>query len=56
MVQPRGWNMRLLALGAVLISLTLGYVAIVRKFDVTELPTERHFGAINQVLPAGDLY
>jgi hypothetical protein len=55
-VQPRGWNMRLLALGAVLIALTAGYVAMVRQFDVTELPLERHFGTTNQVLPAGEIY
>ena len=41
-VQPRGGNVRLLALGAVLIALTAGYVVMVRQFDVTELPGERH--------------
>ena len=55
-VQPRGRNMRLLALGAVLIALTAGYVAMVRQFDVTGLPLERHFGAIDQVMPAGEVY
>ena len=55
-VQPRGRNMRLLALGAVLIALTAGYVAMVRQFDVTELPAERHFGATGAVVPAGEIY
>ncbi len=48
--------MRLLALGAVLIALTAGYVVMVRKFDVTELPLERHFGATDKVVPAGEVY
>ena len=55
-VQPRGRNMRLLALGAVLIALTGGYLLMVRQFNVTELPSERHFGAIDQVVPAGEVY
>jgi hypothetical protein len=54
--QPRGRNMRLLALGTVLIALTGGYVAMVRQFDVTELPLERHFGAADPVVPAGEVY
>jgi hypothetical protein len=33
--QPHGRIMRLLALGAVLIALTTGYVVMVRQFDVT---------------------
>jgi hypothetical protein len=56
MDQPRGRITRLLALGAVLVALTVGYVAMVRQFDVTELPLERHFGAIGQVEPAGEVY
>ena len=55
-VQPRGGNVRLLALGAVLIALTAGYVVMVRQFDVTELPGERHFGATGEVVPAGEVY
>jgi hypothetical protein len=43
-VQPRGWNMRLLALGAVLIALTAGYVAMVRQFDVTVLTSLENAG------------
>jgi hypothetical protein len=27
-----------------------------RRFYVTELPLERHFGAIEQVVPAGEVY
>ena len=56
MDQPRGRTMRLLALGAVLIALTAGYVVMVRQFDVTELPVERHFGASGEVVPAGEVY
>ena len=48
--------MRLLALGAVLIALTAGYLLMVRQFNVAELPSERHFGAIDQVVPAGEVY
>jgi hypothetical protein len=55
-VQPRGRNMRLLALGSVLIALTAGYAVMVRQFDVTELPLERHFGATDKVVPAGEIY
>jgi hypothetical protein len=55
-VQPRDRIMRLLALGTVLIALTAGYVAMVRQFDVTELPLERHFGATGEVVPAGEVY
>jgi hypothetical protein len=55
-VQPRGRLIRLLALGAVLVALTAGYVVVVRQFDVTELPLERHFGAASEVAPAGEVY
>ena len=48
--------MQLLALGAVLIALTAGYALMARQFNVTELPSERHFGAIDQVAPAGEVY
>jgi Domain of unknown function (DUF4436) len=48
--------MRLLALGSVLIALTAGYVVMVRQFDVTEPPLERHFGATDKVVPAGEVY
>ena len=55
-VQPRSRNMRLLTLGAVLVALTAGYLLMVRQFNVAELPSERHFGAIDQVVPAGEIY
>ena len=55
-VQPHGRIRQLLALGAVLIALTAGYVLMARQFNVTELPSERHFGAIDQVAPAGEVY
>ncbi|HEY1864768.1 MAG TPA: DUF4436 family protein [Roseiarcus sp.] len=56
MDQPRNRIMRLLGLGAVLIALTAGYVVMVRQFDVTALPLERHFGATDKVVPAGEVY
>jgi hypothetical protein len=56
MDQPHGRRTRLLALGAVLVALTVGYVMTVRQFDVTELPLERHFGATDKVVPAGEVY
>jgi hypothetical protein len=55
-VQPRGRNMRWLGLAAVLVALTGGYLMMLRQFNVTELPSERHFGAIDQVVPAGEVY
>ncbi len=56
MDQPRGRTMRLVALGAALIALTIGYIVTVRQFDVTKLPLERHFGATDKVVPAGEVY
>jgi Domain of unknown function (DUF4436) len=56
MDQPRSRTRRLLALGAVLIALTAGYAVTVRQFDVTEVPLERHFGATDKVVPAGEVY
>jgi hypothetical protein len=56
MDQPRGRTMRLLGLGAVLVALTAGYAVMVRQFDVTELPLERHFGVTDKVVPAGEIY
>jgi hypothetical protein len=38
-VQPRGRNMRFLGLGTVLVALTAGYLLMVRRFTVTELPS-----------------
>ena len=40
----------------VLIALTGGYILMARRFKVSELPSERHFGAIDQVEPAGEVY
>jgi Domain of unknown function (DUF4436) len=54
--QPRGPNMRLLVLGTVLIALTAGYLLLLRNFNVSELPTERHFGAAGEAVPAGEAY
>jgi Domain of unknown function (DUF4436) len=55
-VQPLGRNRRWLALGTVLIALTAGYLLLLRHLNVSELPSERHFGAIDQVAPAGEVY
>ena len=48
--------MRFLGLGMVLVALTAGYLLMVRRFNVTELPSERHFGVTGQVEPAGEVY
>jgi hypothetical protein len=48
--------MRFLGLGMVLVALTDGYLLMVRRFNVTELPSERHFGVTGQVEPAGEVY
>jgi Domain of unknown function (DUF4436) len=55
-VQPHGRNMRLLAVGTVLVTLTGAYLLMLRNFNVSELPSERHFGAADQVVPAGQVY
>ena len=49
-------NVRLLALVILLFSLTISYVLTLRHFKVFELPSERHFGAIGPVEPAGEVY
>src|SRR5271168_231732 len=54
--QPRGRNMRLLAIGMVLIALTASYLLLLGRFRVSDLPSERHFGAADPVVPAGEVY
>jgi hypothetical protein len=54
--QLRGRNTRLLAIGMFLIALTASYVLILRHFNVSELPSERHFGTAGPVVPAGEVY
>jgi hypothetical protein len=54
--QPRVRNMRLLAVGVCLLALTAGYVLLLRHFNVSELPSERHFGAVDGAEPAGEVY
>lgn len=51
----RGRNMRMLALGMILVGLTAGYVLVLRHFRVSELPGERHIGTAG-VQPAGEVY
>ena len=48
--------MRLLTVGMCLIALTAGYILLLRHFNVSELPTERYFGAAGAVRPAGEVY
>ena len=48
--------MRLLAVGMSLLVLTAGYILLLRHFDVSELPGERHFGDVDGVVPAGEVY
>jgi hypothetical protein len=54
--QPRRGNMRLLAVGACLLALTAGYILLLRHFNVSDLPSERYFGAVDAVEPAGEVY
>ena len=54
--QPRGRNVRLLALWMFLIGLTTSYLLMLRLFRVSELPTERYFGTPGPVEPAGKVY
>jgi hypothetical protein len=54
--QPRRGNMRLLVVGLCLLALTAGYILLLRHFNVSELPSERHFGAGEGVEPAGEVY
>lgn len=56
MDQPRGRTMRFLALGAALIALAGAYLAILRHFRVSELPSEQRFGAVDQTAPAAEVY
>ena len=53
---PRRRKIRLLAIGMCLIALTAGYILLLRHFNVSELPTERYFGAAGAVKPAGEVY
>jgi hypothetical protein len=52
--RPRGLNMRLAAIGIVLLALAASYLLMLRHFNVSELPIERHFGATAE--PAGEVY
>jgi hypothetical protein len=54
--QSSGRNMRLLALGIILIALAASYLLMLRHFKISQLPKERHFGAIGPVKPAGEVY
>ena len=36
--------------------LTAGYLLLLRHFNVSELPSERHFGAVDGAEPAGEVY
>ena len=54
--QPRGRNMRLLALGMFLLGLTASYLLMLRLFKASELPIERHFVTPCPVKPVGEVY
>jgi hypothetical protein len=54
--RPRGLKMRFLAVGIALIALTAGYLLMLSRFKVSELPGEQHFGAADPVEPAGEVY
>jgi hypothetical protein len=53
--QPRGRAIRLLLAGALLIALTASYLMILRRFEVSEQPGERMFGAPDSVA-ASEVY
>jgi hypothetical protein len=53
---PASRNVRLLALVILLFSLMISYVLMLRHFKVFEQPSERQFGAIAPVEPAGEVY
>jgi hypothetical protein len=48
--------MRLLAVSAIVVVLAIGYLILLRHFNVSELPGERHFGATEAVKAAGEVY
>ena len=54
--RTRARNMRLQAVGVCLLALTAGYILLLRHFNVSELPSERHFGAVDGAEPAGEVY
>jgi len=54
--QRQSRNVRLLAVVILLLSLMASYVLLLRHFRVFELPSERYFGAIGPVKPAGEVY
>jgi len=49
-------NVRLLTVVILLLSLMASYILLLRHFKVFELPSERYFGAIGPVEPAGEVY
>jgi Domain of unknown function (DUF4436) len=48
--------MRLLAVAVCLVALTVGYILLLWRFNVSELPGERHFGVIDGSEPPGEVY
>ena len=54
--QPLGRDRRLLAIGLVLIALTASYLLLLNRFRVSDLPSERRFGAADSAAPAGEVY
>jgi Domain of unknown function (DUF4436) len=54
--QTRSINLRLLAPGVFLMALTACYILMLRHFNVSERPSERHFGATDPVRPVAEVY
>lgn len=52
----RGRTLLLLAVGALLLALTAGYVLMLREFKVSESPGEQRFGAVGGGEPAAEVY
>ena len=48
--------MRLVAVGALVLVLTVGYLILLRNFNVAETPGERHFGVTGVIRPAAEIY
>jgi Domain of unknown function (DUF4436) len=54
--RSKAQNMRLVAVGALVLVLTVGYLILLRNFNVAETPGERHFGVTGAIRPAAEIY
>src|SRR5579871_3391810 len=56
MGQPRGRMIRFVVAAIAVLVLTAAYLAMLSRFRVSELPGEQHFGAVDPIAPAGEIY